>query len=392
MLLPLALHDSQNYSIERFYQDKLDDLLRPNRVVVIYGPRRVGKTTLIHKFLTQRQTKTQEKIFTGNGDDAELQQVLQSRKFSQIIPFFENYDLIFIDEAQMIDNIGLALKIIVDQIPGIRVIVTGSSSFSLSNKLGEPLVGRQRILKLFSISALEIKNNEGYFQVIQELDNMLIFGSYPEVMTACNFAEKQIYLQQIRDSYLYKDILQLENIRNSRKILDLLQLIAYQIGQEVSLHELGKQLGMSKNTVAKYLDLLEKAFVLINVRGFSRNLRKEITKTSRYYFYDNGVRNAVINNFNLLSSRDDVGQLWENFLFMERLKKRSYQEIGANYYFWRTYDQQEIDLVEERGGKLYGYEFKWGKNKVKAPKIWKKTYSQAEFTVINKQNFLEFVG
>jgi predicted AAA+ superfamily ATPase len=262
----------------------------------------------------------------------------------------------------------------------------------LSNKVGEPLVGRQTILYLFPISVLELQSEHGNAFIEQQLEQLLIFGAYPEVIMSTSFEEKKNYLFQIRDAYLYKDILELERIRNSRKLLDLLRLIAFQIGHEVSLQELGRQLSMSKNTVERYLDLLEKSFVIINVQGFSRNLRKEITKTSRYYFYDLGIRNAIINNLNLLNSRDDVGQLWENFLFIERLKKQTYHQIHANNYFWRTWSQQEIDLIEERNGTLFGYEFSWkNKKTLIAPSEWIKAYPDTEYTVIHRDNYISFL-
>ncbi len=347
----------------------------------------MGKTTLAQGFVDSFNGK----VYQSTGENSQLRAILESSDFSKIIPFFQDYDLVFIDEAQWINNIGLGLKVLVDQIPGIKIIVTGSSSFNLSNKVGEPLVGRQRILQLAPLSIMELKNHFGGAYSFENLENLLVFGAYPEILEAPSFMGKRAFLTQIRDSYLFKDILELENIRNSKKIYDLLHLVAFQIGQEVSLQELGMQLGMSKNTVARYLDLLEKAFVLINVRGFSRNLRKEITKTSRYYFYDNGVRNAILGNFDFIENRNDVGQLWENFLFMERLKYRNMKEIYANTYFWRTYDQQEIDLVEERDGKLYGFEFKWGNKKVKAPRSWINTYENASFEVISRENYLAFI-
>ena len=373
--------------LKRYYTSKIKNYLVPNKVLVIYGPRRVGKTTLVNHFLSDYKGK----VYTSTGENMQLKNILESSDFSKIIPFFKGYDLIVIDEAQKIENIGQGLKIIVDQIPGIQIIATGSSSFDLSNKIGEPLVGRQRILILYPFSAIELSDNFGSFYIQENLENLLIFGTYPEIITGTSFDEKIEFLHQIRDSYLYKDILELEKIRNSKKILDLLRLIAFQIGHEVSLHEIGKCLGLSKNTVARYLDLLEKSFVLINIRGFSRNLRKEITKTSRYYFFDNGVRNALIGNFNFLNSRNDQGQLWENFLFIERLKKQHYHKIYANNFFWRTWDQKEIDMVEEREGKLYGYEFKYGKKKVKPPKDWLETYGNASFEVINQDNYFDFI-
>lgn len=373
--------------INRYYSKKINKLLKPNRVLVLYGPRRVGKTTLLKEFL-----KTYKKpVYNSTGENSSLQKILESNDFSKIIPFFRDYDLIAIDEAQKIDNIGQGLKIIVDQIKGVKVIATGSSSFDLSNKVGEPLVGRQRIIKLFPLSALELVDNYGKMFLHEQLENLLIYGSYPEIIAAKSYFEKKEYLVQIRDSYLYKDILEFEKTKNSKKILDLLRLIAFQIGHEVSLQEIGNSLSMSKNTVERYLDLLEKSFVIINVRGFSRNLRKEITKTSRYYFYDNGVRNALINNFNGLGLRDDIGALWENFIVMERLKKQEYTGIFSNNYFWRTYDKKEIDWVEEREGKLFGYEIKWSGKKVKPPKIWLETYKNAKFDIINKENYLQFI-
>jgi len=374
--------------LKRFYTNKLDDIAKPGKVLVIYGPRRVGKTTLVQDYLSNYQGK----IYQSSGDDAQLRDILETQEFSKIIPYFKDYDLVFIDEAQRIEEVGYSLKILVDQIPQLKVIATGSSSFDLADKIGEPLVGRQKIIKLFPLSAMELRDNFGGMYLKQNLENLLIYGSYPEVIIADSFQEKVDYLRQIRDSYLFKDILELFDIRNSKKILDLLRLIAFQIGQEVSLHELGVQLELSKNTVERYLDLLEKSFVLINVRGFSRNLRKEIVKTSRYYFLDNGVRNAVIGNFNLVKQRDDVGQLWENYLFIERIKKNSYLNKDINSYFWRTYQQQEIDLIEEEAGKLFAYEFKWNNTKVSAPSSWQQAYPESPFEIINQDNFLEFIG
>ncbi len=374
--------------IERFYASQINNYIKPNKVLVLYGPRRVGKTTLINEFLSRYKGK----LYTSTGENVQLRDILESDDFQKIIPFFKSYDLVVIDEAQKVANIGQGLKILVDQIPGIIVIATGSSSFELSNKVGEPLVGRQNIFTLYPIAILELIKQYGPLYVQERLEQFLVYGTYPEVITSDSFEEKKRYLTQIRDSYLSKDILELERIKNSKKLLDLLRLIAFQIGREVSLQELGSSLDLSKNTVARYLDLLEKAFVIINVRGFSRNLRKEVTKTSRYYFYDNGIRNALIENYNFLHSRDDIGPLWENFLFIERLKKRTYHSIYGHPYFWRTWDQQEIDLVEEREGKLFGYEFKWKEQRVsKSPRDWLKSYPEASYVVITRENYLDFI-
>lgn len=373
--------------IKRFYSNKLENWIQPNKVLVLYGPRQVGKTTLIRSYLENYKGK----LFQSTGEDAQLQQLLDEPRISDLKVFFGDYDLLFIDEAQMIPNVGLALKLLVDHIPDIKIIATGSSSFDLSNKVGEPLVGRQFILKLLPVSLLELKEDLGWADVYAQLETLMIYGTYPDVLNQKSLKEKVNYLNLLRDGYLYKDLLILEQLKNSKKLNDLLRLLAFQIGQEVSIQELGVQLGMSKNTVARYLDLLEKAFVIINVRGFSRNLRKEVSKSSRFYFYDNGVRNAVINNFNRLQNRDDVGKLWENFVFMERMKKREYHQIHANVYFWRTYDQKEIDLVEERGGKLFGYEFKYRPQKVIPPQDWLKTYSGASFKVVHRDNLDSFI-
>ena len=373
--------------IKRFYTGKISELLEPNKILVVYGPRQVGKTTLIQDFLRSYSGKA----YSSTGENALLADILKSHDFTKIKSFFSGYDLIVIDEAQKIDHIGSALKIIVDQMPGIRVIATGSASFDLSNKVGEPLVGRQRQINLFPISVAEIVSHFGGAYPQEHLEQFLIFGLYPEILTVDSIDKKREKLALLRDGYLYRDILEMENLRNSKKILDLLRLIAFQIGKEVSLQELGQRLGMSRATVERYLDLLEKTFVLINLRGFSRNLRSEISKTSRYYFYDVGIRNAVIDNFNPLNTRDDVGALWENFIFMERLKKRSYQKIYANMYFWRTWQQQEIDLVEERDGKIFGYEIKFSDKKTKTPTQWTKAYPQASFETIHKSNYLDFI-
>jgi len=373
--------------INRFYKNKINDLIQENKVLVLYGPRRVGKTTLIEEFLKEYK----DKYFLGFGENKDLQDILNSQSINTIKTFFSGYELIVIDEAQKIPSIGEGLKLIVDHIPKVKVIATGSSSFDLSNKLGEPLTGRQNIIKLFPIAAMELKEESGPFDLLHKLNDFLIYGSYPEVLNCNNYLDKINYLTSLRDSYLYKDILELKNIKNSTKILDLLRLLAFQIGQEVSLTELGNSLDLSKQTVERYLDLLEKTFVIINLRGYSGNLRKEVTKTSRYYFYDNGVRNSIINNFNNIEVRNDVGQLWENYLFIERIKKQNYKRIYSNNYFWRTYDQKEIDLVEEREGKLFGYEFKYKKNNAKPPKEWIENYKNASFEIITKDNFIEFI-
>ena len=367
------------------YQD--DTIFRKGKVFVLYGPRRVGKTELLKKIISQFKGN----IYTGTGDNLELREILSSQKLNTLKTYFGKYELVFIDEAQRIPEIGFGLKLLVDQFPKMNIIVTGSSSFDLSNKIGEPLTGRNIIRILYPLSIYELSNQLGGMGILEELNNLLIYGCYPEVLTAQSIEDKIEYLFSLRDAYLFKDILELENIRNPSKLTELLKLLAFQIGHEVSLNELGNNLGIAKQSVERYLDLLEKTFIIKRVGGFSRNLRKEIIKSSRYYFWDNGVRNALVNNFNPLSQRDDLGMLWENFLFMERLKTKHYKRIFSNDYFWRTYDQQEIDLVEEREGKLFGYEFKYSPKKTAPPKAWTKAYKEAEFNIISKNNFLEFL-
>ena len=371
----------------RYYEKRIEDYLSPGKVFVLYGLRRSGKTALIQRFLTNYSGK----YFMGTGEDMTLAEIFQSRSVQRIKSSFESYDLVIIDEAQHIPEIGLGLKLLVDHLPHLKVIASGSSSFDLSNKLGEPLTGRQRVGILFPIAMLEIKQQFGPMEIIQNLEELMIFGTFPETLIAKDEKEKIDYLVTLRDSYLLKDLLILENIRNSTKLNSLLKLVAFQIGREVSLNELSNALGIAKHTVERYLDLLEKVFIIKKVGGFSRNLRKEVTKTNRYYFWDNGIRNALINNFNHFDSRDDIGMLWENFVFSERLKRNTYQRHYTNCYFWRTYDRQEIDLVEEYSGELWGYEFKWGDKLAKAPKIWLETYKNANFETINRTNFLDFV-
>ncbi len=369
------------------HYNPLSDYLEINKVLVIYGPRRVGKTTLINEFL--RETTLRYK--SESGENMLVQQVLSSSDFGLIKEYCRGYELVVIDEAQNIPLVGKGLKIIVDHVPGIRVIATGSSSFDLSNKIGEPLVGRQRILKLFPISLLELSQHYNRVELHQQLTSFLIYGLYPEVLTQPNPAEKARYLVELVNAYLLKDILALENIRSPRLLLDLLRLIAFQIGSEVSLNELANALKIDVKTVARYLDLLEKSFILFSLGGFSRNMRNEVTSKRKYYFYDLGVRNGVINAFNPMETRNDKGALWENFVIMERLKKKSYQAIYASDFFWRTYTKNEIDLIEDRDGQLFGFEFKWADKKYKAPKEWVEHYPGSIVQLISTENYFDFI-
>lgn len=361
--------------------------VQPGKVVIIFGPRRVGKTTLLKKFLEEEK----DYLFV-TGEDIFIRDFLSSSSIEKLREFIGNKKLLVIDEAQYIPSIGLNLKLIVDHLSHVKVIATGSSTFDLAKQVGEPLTGRKIVITLYPISQMELNKIENAAEIKSSLESRLIYGSYPELITLQNNNQRQEYLHDLASSYLLKDILAFEGIQKSKKILDLLILIAFQIGNEVSHNELATQLSMSKITIEKYLDLLEKTFVITNIRGFSRNLRKEVTKTSKYYFYDVGMRNALINNFNPLTRRGDVGQLWENYLVMERIKKQQYKQIWSHNFFWRTYDQKELDWVEDREGHLFGYEFKWGQNVSNPPNLWLETYPQASFECINRENYLPFIS
>jgi hypothetical protein len=372
--------------IKRTYN--LGQLIKPNKVLVIYGPRQVGKTTLLNNFLSGCKLKYK----LDSGDNIRVQQILSSGDFNEILEYASGYDLIAIDEAQQIPNVGTGLKIIVDQIPDIMVIATGSSSFDLAGAIGEPLTGRKKTITLYPVSQQELALMHNRYELKDRLEDFLVFGSYPEVVTAKTRKEKIDVLEELVNSYLLKDVIALERIKGPRVLLDLLKLLAFQAGSQVSLNELATQVKLDVKTVGRYLDIFEKAFVIKRIGGFSRNLRKEIVSKAKYYFLDNGIRNAVISQFNSIDSRNDVGILWENFVAVERLKKCAYQDMYGSFYFWRTYDGQEIDMVEEREGMLYGYEFKWSERKKrKAPKDWKGTYRNAEFMIINRENYLDYI-
>ena len=368
--------------------ENLRTLIQPGKVIVIYGARRVGKTTLLRKFV---ENLDQKEVLFVNGDDITARQFLESQSIENLKDFVGKHKYLIVDEAQYIRNVGLNLKLIVDHIPGLKVIATGSSSFDLAQNVGEPLTGRRFILKLFPLAQLEISNLEKAHQTAANLENRLIYGSYPEVIITRDNNLREEYLRELVASYLFKDILALEGIRHSDKLVRLLQLIAFQIGNEVSLAEIGRQLAMSKNTVERYLDLLEKAFVIFRLTGFSRNLRKEITKNNRYFFYDVGIRNAVVGIFNPLNLRDDTGKIWENYIISEFQKSREYQRISSRFFFWRTYDRKEIDLIEEQTGKLSGYEIKWKQSHASPPIDWHKSYPNAGFEVIHQRNYLNYI-
>ena len=373
--------------IPQIQLNNLKDSITPGKVLVVYGPRRVGKTTLLKKLVEQIQG---ECLFV-DADDILVRQYLESQSINQLRDFIGDHSCLIVDEAQNVNKIGLNLKMIVDHLPNVSVVASGSSSFELSKDVGEPLTGRKQVMTLFPLAQQEIAGIEKRHETDANLESRLIFGSYPEVVIMNDNRKRENYLREITQSYLFKDILALEGIRYSEKLVRLLQLLAFQIGREVSLSMLGTEVSMSKNTVERYLDLLEKAFVIFRRYGFKRNLRNEITKNHRYYFFDNGIRNALIGNFNLLSIRNDVGELWENYITVERFKKQTYANRAVNHYFWRTYNRKEIDLVEEYQGNLAGYEIKWKDSRVRVPKEWRDYYPDADFQVVHQKNYLEFI-
>lgn len=372
--------------IKQIQLERLKSKMQPGKVLILFGPRRVGKTTLLQHLMLE----IPDALYV-TAEDIYARQYLTSESIEKLKDFIGKTKILIIDEAQAIENIGVNLKLIVDHFPHIIVIATGSSSFELAKKVGEPLTGRKIVLRLYPLAQMELTPIERIDQTMANLEKRLIYGSYPEVVLLETDQQRKEYLIELVQSHLYKDILAIEGIQKSRKLIELLQLLAFQIGKEVSNTELGSQLGINKSTVEKYLDLLEQTFVIVNIRGFSRNLRSEVTRNSRYYFFDVGIRNALIQQFAPLSLRDDVGDLWENYLVMERMKKLHYKGEYKQTYFWRTYEQAEIDWIEEQDGQIEAYEFKWGEKSAKSPLAWRKAYPEATYQAVNRTNYLPFI-
>ena len=366
---------------QREIQNIIDEELSEKEILIIYGARQIGKTTLIKKLLESR------KSIVLNCESPSISEIIESRNISRIKELIGENDFVAFDEAQKVPLIGETLKLLYDdESVKYKIIVTGSSSLELAGKITEPLTGRNRKLILYPISLREIKNKEGWIWVEENLENLLIYGQYPGILTARE-GRKQILLEELTSDYLYRDILSIEQLKNPSLLRKLLKALALQIGNQVSSNELAGLLGVSSRTIEKYLDLLEKCFVIYSLGTYSSNLRNEIKKGRKYYFVDLGIRNAVINNFNTLVQRQDIGQLWENFCINERIKHNSYNNIRVNYYFWRTYDGAELDLIEESGGKLLLSEFKWNENrKAKVPLSFIQKYGENDFTVIGRQN------
>lgn len=374
-------------TIKRDIEELLFDEIVPGKAVILFGARRVGKTVLLEQIMERFNGK----ISLLNGEDISTEMMFSEKTIQNYRQILEGTDLLVIDEAQNIRGIGSILKLIVDHIKMTSVLVSGSSSFDLFNQVGEPLVGRSYEFKLFPFSIQELSNHETKIDTIQKLEERLVYGTYPELSTISDFSKKQIYLNEIANAYLLKDILMIDGIKNSGKMRDLLRLIAFQAGSEVSYDELGKQLSLSRNTVEKYLDLLSKTFVIYKLSAFSTNPRKEVSKSSKWYFYDNGIRNAVISDYRPLSLRQDVGVLWESFMISERIKRSNNSRELVNFYFWRSYSAQEIDLIEVQNGEIRAFEFKWGEKFPKEPSVFSNQYPNAHFQVVNRRNFLDFL-
>lgn len=364
--------------------------LSPGRVLIIYGPRRIGKTTLLKEYLKKQEENSSKKIAYFIGDDIRIRELFASQIRDTILDFSSSYDIVAIDEAQQINAIGLGTKMIIDTYPEKEIFLTGSSSFDLSNKIGEPLTGRHFTLILLPISQKEMTLS--HFELKNSLENFLLYGTYPEILITQSTTQKERILNELVSSYLYKDVLVLDKIKSPDLLRDIARMIALQIGCEVSLNEIAVSLKTDAKTVARYLDLLEKMFVIKKVRGFSRNLRNEITKKAKYYFLDLGVRNAIIGQFSALDVRNDVGALWENFVFMELYKQSTISDLSDNYYFWRTHSGAEIDIIKESHGKIIAFECKWNAKKTpRAPKTFCDAYPDALFNVINPENYLDFI-
>ncbi|SMO69757.1 ATP-binding protein [Gracilimonas mengyeensis] len=371
--------------IKRQLTEQLKNRLFEGRALVVIGPRRVGKTTLINELLKA----TDAHVLFLDGDDPTVRRLLDEPNTEQIRQIIGENKVIFVDEAQRISSIGLTAKIITDQFKEKQLILSGSSAFDLNNSLQEPLTGRKWTYNLFPISWNEWQQHVGYVKAEQDIENRLVYGFYPEVLN--NPEQPREILAELVDSYLYKDILNYAGIRKPDIIQKLVQAIAHQVGQEVVHKELADLVGLDPKTVSNYIDILEKAFVLFRLPAFSKNVRNEIKKNQKIYFYDNGIRNAVIHDYDPLQGRTDLGGLWENFLVSERLKQLRYERKPAKMHFWRTKQQQEIDYVEISGKQIYAYEFKWNpKRNIHFPKTFTKNY-QADIKGIHRENFRDFV-
>ncbi|MCK9271129.1 MAG: ATP-binding protein [Bacteroidales bacterium] len=371
--------------IKRHLESEIEKDFFKGKAIILLGARQVGKTTLMKEIC-----KNKDEVLWLDADDPDTQLLFENPTSTRLRTIIGSHKILVVDEAQRIKDIGIKLKLISDQIKDVQLVATGSSSFELANQINEPLTGRKWEYQLYPISYSEMVSHHGLLEEMRMVPHRMVYGYYPEVVT--NTGNEKRVLREIYNSYLYKDILKFDQIKKPEKVTKLLQALAFQIGNEVSYHELSKTVGIDNQTVEKYIDILEKAYIIFRLTAFSRNARKEIVKGRKIYFVDNGIRNAVIANFKLPELRQDIGALWENYLVSERFKFLKYNDIWANSYFWRTYDQQEIDYLEERDGKLFAYEFKWSsKQKARLPKTFSNAYPDNQFKVINQENFEEFI-
>lgn len=369
--------------IKRVLESKISKKLNSGKAIILIGPRQVGKTTLIKSILDKK-----DYLFL-DGDDPTVRNLLTEPNTEQLRSIIGNKQIVFIDEAQRINGIGITLKLITDQFKNVQLLVSGSSAFELNSNINEPLTGRKWEYHLYPLSWEELENHMGYVKSQQQLELRLMYGMYPDVIN--NPGEEIEILKHLTNSYLFKDILSFGGIRKPEVLEKLVKALALQIGHEVSYNELAKLIGVDKNTIANYIELLVKGFIIFRLPSFSKNLRNEIKTNQKIYFHDTGIRNMIIGNFNLVESRIDKGPLWENFLISERLKRNSYQMNLVNTYFWRTKQQQEVDYLEEIAAKVYGYEFKWSpKAKIKIPKSFVETY-KTNVQLITTENFTTFV-
>lgn len=372
--------------IYRLLEQQIKEKLGSGKVILLFGARQLGKTTLLKKLFAAAP-----KMLWLNGDEPDIRALFDKVTSSRLRTLFAGYKTIVIDEAQRIENIGLKLKLAVDNIPEVQVVATGSSAFELANKVNEPLTGRKWEFRIFPISFEEMVGRHGLLEEKRQLHTRLLYGYYPEIVS--NPGNERELLKSLTDSFLYKDILLWENIKKPNKLIRLMQALAFQLGNQVSYNELSNLVGLDNKTVEKYINLLEQVFVIFRLTSFSRNLRSELKSSRKIYFYDNGVRNALIAAFQPIALRQDIGALWENWIIAERMKYLHYHKVWVNSYFWRTSQQQEIDYVEEKDGQIFAWEFKWNPSKhARFSKTFSKKYRPSVMEVINQDNFESFVG
>ena len=372
--------------ISRELGDRLKSLMGKGKAIVLIGARQTGKTTLLHELV-----KSGKNVQWLDADDISIRNMIGELTIARLQTLFGQNDIIVVDEAQRVENIGIQMKLITDHLPQVQLFISGSSAFELANKVNEPLTGRKWEYQLYPLSFNELQKHFGMWNEIRNLPIRLVYGSYPDVVN--NIGNEKLVLSQLTNSYLYKDILEWERIKHPDKLVKLLQALAYQVGSEVSYSELAVTVGIDKATVDKYINLLEQIQIVFRLGSFSRNLRNELKMSKKIYFYDNGIRNALIGNFNDINLRDDQGKLWENYMISELKKKNSYTDNYCLSYFWRTTQQQEIDYIEEKDGKITAFEFKWNpKKKTKVSRTFIAAYPNSEIVTISPDNYYEYLS